>query len=104
MENLTDLLTTAAAAAWLTKSVVDLARQRIESLNGNAVLALAVVLGLVFNLAWTLYQKEPFVDTSDYARVFIQGVLSALGSVVSTETQKAVPVVRRAVNEKEEES
>lgn len=88
-EDLSALLATSAAAAWLTKTVVDLIRQRLPSLDGNYVLVLALVLGLAFNALWTLYRGDPFAAPGDYARVAIQGFLAFLGAVVTTEVQTA---------------
>ncbi len=89
MDSISELLATSAAGAWLTKTVVDLLRQRIEKLEGNVVLASAFVLGAVFNVLWTLYMQEPFSAVSDYARVAIQSVLAFLGAVGSTIAQRA---------------
>jgi len=91
------LIATSAAAAWLTKTVVDLIRLKATGLDGNWVLALALVLGLATNVAWTLYRGEPFAGLPDYGRVAIQGVLAFAGAVATTEAQTAA---KRAVARK----
>ena len=89
MTDVAVLLADAAAAAYMTKVVIDIVRMKVTSLDGIRIVFLAFVLGLAFSVAWTFY-KEGIVDTpSDYAKVFIQGVLSAIGAIGATEAHKA---------------
>lgn len=98
-ESLVPLMSSAAVGAWLTKVLVDLIRLRWTSLDGKAVLLLAGVLSLALNFGWTVYQREPLVDASDYMRVVFQSILSLLGSVATTELQTAA---KKASKEGEE--
>lgn len=89
VSDLAVLFTDAAAAAYLTKVVIDIVRMKVTSLNGNRIILLAFVLGLMFSVVWAFY-KEGIVDTtSDYAKVFIQGVMSGIGAIGATEAHKA---------------
>lgn len=87
-DDLATIAASAAAAAWLTKTIVDLIRQRV-AIDGGVTLAVALVVALITNVAWALYKGAPFAGPQDYALVAIQSVLAFLGAVATTAAQNA---------------
>lgn len=89
---LIDLLAQSAVAAYLTKVLLDLIRQRAPQLDGNVILVLGFFLGLVLNLVWAVYTKQPLDGWNDYAKLFLEGLLALLGAVIATEAQTAAKI------------
>lgn len=92
-EDLATLAVEAAAAAWLTKAVVDLVRQR-TTIEGAMTLLLAAVLAVVFTVAWSFYAGNFEASLAGYAALVLRSVLAFLGAIAVTETQKVAARVR----------
>lgn len=92
-DQIAPLLVESAAAAWLTKGVVDLVRQR-TGLAAGYTLLLAAVLAVAFTAAWGLYSGSLQLDLPGYATLVLRSVLAFLGAIAVTEIQKAATRMR----------
>lgn len=103
MENsLVELVQSSAAAAWLTKTIVDLIRTRFPDLGDLQILIGAFVFAVIFNTGWAFYLDQNIGTGSAIARVGFQSVLSFLGAVATTEAHTAArTAVKKAAQAKE---